>query len=102
VAFAFTNKDVEAWLNGWKVQNTSIDLEQLPEVALETVFRHICSSYDLAYRYHIPEENFTKVLEIVKVRTRNRANLTRSFVKGSVEVLDILRFNPGINPDNIQ
>jgi hypothetical protein len=102
VAFAFTNKDMEAWLNDWKVLNTSIELEQLPDIALATVFKHICISYESAYKYHIPEEVYNKAFEAIKKRTRNRANLTRSFVKGSVETLDILRFNPGLSPDNIR
>ena len=102
VAFAFTNKDVESWLNDWKIRNVSIELEHLPETALETVFRHICRSYELAFMYTIPEDIVVRSLGVVKRRTVNRDNLTRSFVKGSVEILDILRLNTGLDPEQIE
>ena len=66
-----------------------IDVNPLPDDDLKKVFEHICQLYDSSY------ECFKENLTIDKIfrKVNSLSGSTRLFVKGSVEALDLVRFN---------
>jgi len=74
-----------------------LDLEPLSDDVLKKVFEHICLLYDGYYDFL--EEDLTIDKLFRKVNTQS--GRTRLFVKGSVEALDLVRFNPEKDLDKV-
>ena len=74
-----------------------IDLQPLSDDTLKEVFEHICLLYDSSYDFL--EEDLTIDKLFRKVNTQS--GRTRLFVKGSVEALDLVRFNPEKDLDKV-
>jgi len=74
-----------------------IDLEPLPDDTLKEVFEHICLLYNSSYDFL--EEDLTVDKLFREVNTQS--GRTRLFVKGSVEALDLVRFNPEKDLDKV-
>lgn len=97
IIFAFTSLDWNYPRGRWWVDPTVAEIEDLPKIelqsleddALREVFKHVCLLYNRAYGFL---EN-DHVLDGLFQRVKNHQGLTRLFVKGSVEALDILRFH---------
>ena len=87
--FAFTS-DYDLYRISELKRAPRLELESLSVQALREVFEQVCKLYRDAYDLG---ENFNTSRLFANLNSRR--NHTRTFVKGSVEVLDWARFNPG-------
>lgn len=97
VAFAFTPTYYESLVE--KLQQLGVHLVCLPlqplsEGALKDIFEHVCLLYDSAYSFLESDRDVQGCFEVIKAKSQTG---TRSFIKGSVEVLDLRRFHPGLS-----
>lgn len=99
VAFAFTPIYTVDWLKELQTQMLCLRLKPLSEKALKEVFEHICLLYDSGYGFLESDRNVQKCFEVISDKS---TTITRSFIKGSVELLDIRRFHPNLSPEQIE
>lgn len=100
VAFAFaTELADEDTLRLYNLPKYDILLDALPEKALREIFNYIFLLYSTAYNCSEDKSKMGRCFEIVNNRT-GRGN--RSFVKGSVELLDIKRSHPDLPIEQIE
>ena len=99
VAFAFTPTYTVDWLRQLQTQMLCLRLEPLSEKALKEVFEHICLLYDSGYGFLESDRNVQKCFEVISDKS---TTITRSFIKGSVELLDIRRFHPNLSLEQIE
>jgi hypothetical protein len=74
-------------------------LQPLYQGALKDIFEHVCLLYDSAYSFIESDRDVQGCFEIIKAKSQTG---TRSFIKGSVEVLDLRRFHPGLSLEGME
>lgn len=99
VAFAFTPTNIVKKLEQRGAGLLRMNVQPLSEPALKDVFDHICLLYDSGYNFLESDRDVQGCFELVRRKSRS---VTRSFVKGSVEILDVRRFHPGMSLDQIE
>ncbi|MCM8807992.1 MAG: ATP-binding protein [Candidatus Omnitrophica bacterium] len=78
-----------------------LKLKSLEEKVLKEVFEHIYQLYTKAYNFDIKDSKLKEMIfnKVKKEILRN--GVTRFFIKGPVEALDLIRHNPEENLENI-
>ena len=76
---------------------SNVQLAPLSDNALKEVFEHICLLYDSSYQFL--EEDI--IIDKIFRKVNAQSGRTRLFVKGSVEGLDLVRFYPGRNLEEV-
>jgi len=94
--FAFTPTHTLNWTHELE-SALRINLEPLTDTTLKEVFEHICLLYDSAYDFL--EEDLT--IDAIFQQVTAQGGRTRLFIKGSVEALDLARFNSGQPLDEV-
>jgi len=99
IALAFTPTYMVDKLEKNGTRLLSLHLHPLSEAALKQIFEHICLLYDSGYGFLERDLDISKCFEVIKGKSRAG---TRSFIKGSVEILDLRRFHPGMSLEQIE
>ena len=86
--FAFTPNDYIEHLPEW-TPVLKISLDPIPERALYIVFKRICELYVNAYDIKMDP----KIADAIFQKVLSTSGHTRLFVKGSIEILDLFRYN---------
>ena len=74
-------------------------LQPLSDGALKDIFEHVCLLYDSAYGFLESDRDVQGCFEVIKAKSQAG---TRSFIKGSVEVLDLRRFHPSLSLEGME
>lgn len=94
--FAFTPSDMLT--QTYEMESLQcIELESLREDSLTELYRQIRQFYNSAYDFRDAGISDEKVVRLLVSRTEQ----TRMFVKGAVETLDLLRFHPNVDFDEV-
>lgn len=99
VAFAFTPTYIVDRLRRLPTRILCLRLEPLSGKSLRKVFKHICLLYDSSYGFPQSDSDIQSCFEVIKAKSRTG---TRSFIKGSVEILDLRRFHPDLPLEHIE
>jgi len=104
VVFAFTDGryNMENWLGDWGIGHIPMKLETISESSQREIFIRIYNLYKSCWDINLSDATLTCAYNTVKLKTQYQNGVIRYFIKGTVEILDILRYNPSLLPEEIE